>query len=222
MAYIVLCFRNCEIVYSLRTWTYWLGRYYSEIVLTDNCSATESQTFHEMLSVAADVLCFSLDNRSSIHSSIVLANANFFLTLINSIRSQHIFSLPWVQTLIENVHTLKDSLESDTFRVLNKAVSSLLLLPWQSVSEQQWDRRTAMYNQYMKHVTEDLNASLDYNQDERLIASIRVLNDQLDILTTECGAPKKICWSVYKELVSFMNHLIMVHLKKPGMVMYNS
>jgi len=215
---IFVYYRNCEIVYSLRTWTYWLGRYYSEIVLTDSCTSSETQTFYEMLTVSSEVLCFALENRASIPPSIILANANFFLTLVNSIRSQHIFSLSWVQTLIEKTHTLRNSLETDTFRVLNKSVVSLLLLPWQSTSDQQWERRTTLYNQFMKNVMGELIAATAESDTPPIVLWIHVLNDQLDILTTECGAPKKICWSVYKEIVPFMHKLIPVFLRQPGML----
>jgi len=187
------------VVYALRTWTYWLGRYHSEVVLPES-STSESRSFYEMLTVASDVLCFCLENRSAVHPSLILANANFLATLVNSIRSQHIFRIPWIQTLVQQIHTLQDSLQTDTFRVLNKIVASLLLLPWQNISEQEWERRSSAYNQFMKNVVGEMMVSTA--EPPKLVAWIHVLNDQLDILTTECGNSKKFVGACSRKLYS--------------------
>jgi hypothetical protein len=54
----------CEIIYALRTWTYWLARYYSEVILTD-CTPADVERFNEILTVSADGLRFSLDNHTT-------------------------------------------------------------------------------------------------------------------------------------------------------------
>lgn len=172
--------RNCEIIYALRTWAYWLGRYYQEIILLD-CAAAEVQSFLQILTVSVDGLRFALDNHAAIHPNLLLANANFFSLLVNCIRTPHIFKLPWVQALINQIHTLRGSVQEDIFRVLNKSVSILLLVPWQNstTAEQDWDFRTRLYNEYMKNLMEEFLSSANSTDVPKLLLSIRVLNDQL-------------------------------------------
>lgn len=66
---------------------------------------------------------------------------------------------------------------------------------------------------FMKSMSNDLFESA--NRPNVLVFWVRVLNDQLDMLMTECTNSKKICWNIYRELVSFMRSMVSQHLKEP-------
>lgn len=113
---------------------------------------------------------------------------------------------------------MRNSLQTDTYRVLNKSVAVILLLPWQNVTTtgQEWDLRTRLYNAYMKNVMAEILAAATNNDIPNLILSIRVLNDQLEIIQTETAISKKICWSVLQEFVQLQHKLIHAYIKRPG------
>ena len=69
--------------------------------------------FFELLGIVTEVVFFTIENHTQIEPCIVLANVNFFATLVNSIRTQFIFQIGSVQTLVQKIHLLKDSLKPD-------------------------------------------------------------------------------------------------------------
>ncbi|ODM99355.1 Exportin-6 [Orchesella cincta] len=203
---------NCEIICSLKTWVYWLARYHSEFIQTD-APEPDVQSFYEMVNVCTEFVFFTLENRTMIDHSIVLAQANFFNTLVNTLRTQHIFKMQCARSLIEKLHTLGGSLDTETFRVLHKVSAALILLPWQNVSNQDWDVRSKLYMEFMKNMSNDLFESA--SRTTALAFWVHVLNDQLDMLMSECTNSKRICWNVYKELVPFMRNMATQHIKEP-------
>lgn len=206
--------RNCEIICSLKTWIYWLSRYHSEVIQTD-ASTEEVQSFYGMINVCTEFVFFTLEHRAIVDRSIVLAHANFFYTLVNTLRTQHIFKMQCVRSLIEKLHTLGSSLETDAYRTLHKVSAALILLPWQNVSNQEWENRSKLYMDFMKNMSKDLFES--ENRPAVLVFWVHVLNDQLDMLMSECTNSKKICWNIYREVVPFMRTMVTQHLKEPGM-----
>jgi len=90
--------------------------------------------------------------------------------------------------------------------------AALLLLPWQSVSQQEWETRAQLYDGYMKTLLEEfVQTSANSNS---VILHLTFLNDQLELLVTENTNSKKICWNVLKELVPFLQKLSATYLRQ--------
>jgi hypothetical protein len=68
----------------------------------------------------------------------------------------------------------------------------------------------------MKNLMDEILSSANNSEVPKLLLSIRILNDQLDILQTECAVSKKICWTVFSEIVPYMHKLIPVYVKRAG------
>jgi len=111
-------FRNCEIAYSVRLWTYWLVRFHSEVILGES-TLEDQQMFFELLGILTEVVFYALENYVEIDPSVLLANANFFLTLVTSVRTQFIFQTTSVQTLIRKIHLLKDTVNPEVCKSLH-------------------------------------------------------------------------------------------------------
>lgn len=192
---------------------YWLARYHSEVIQTD-ASEPEVQSFYGMINMCTEFVFFTLENRTIVDQSIVLAQANFFNTLVNTLRTQHIFKMHCVRSLIEKLHTLGSSLDTDTYRTLHKVSAALILLPWQNISNQEWEARSKLYMDFMKSMSNVLFESA--NRPGVLVFWVHVLNDQLDLLMSECTNSKRICWNIFRELVPFMRTMVTQHLKEPS------
>lgn len=190
-----------------------MSRYHSEVIQTD-ASTEEIQSFYGMINVCTEFVFYTLEHRTIVDRSIVLAQANFFNTLVNTLRTQHIFKMQCVRSLIEKLHTLGNSLDPDTYRTLHKVSASLILIPWQNVSDQEWEVRSKMYMEFMRNMSNDLYESA--NRPQVLVFWVHVLNDQLDMLMSECTNSKRICWTIHRELVPFMRTMVTQHLKEPG------
>lgn len=105
-------------------------------------------------------------------------------------------------------------MDSECYRLLNKAIASLLLLPWQSVSNQEWDERNNLFSVYMSNLLSQLYQSV--TRPAQLVQYIRVLNDQLDLLKVESSFSKKMSWSILKDAVPFLQNLLSTYLGHPG------
>ena len=71
-----------------------------------------------------------------------------------------------------------------------------------------------MYVEYMKKLSSDLIVVDDSRGvgggsggAVNLICGLHLLNDQLTLLSSECGMSKKICWGFMKELVPYLQDL---------------
>lgn len=109
---------------------------------------------------------------------------------------------------------LNFGMKSQVYRVLHKIVAALLLLPWQSVAQQEWDTRTRLYDGYMKKRLEEFfqNSS----NPNSVILHLNLLNDQLELLALENANSKKMCWNVLKETVPFLQKLSATYLRQPS------
>ncbi|CAG7826253.1 unnamed protein product [Allacma fusca] len=202
-----------ELMSALKSWTYWLSRYHIEVILAD-ATVAEQQSFLEILNHICDNVFYVLENRESVDKDIVSVHANFFSTLTTAVRTEYLFQLPSVQALIENIYNLRGSLDAETYRLLHKSVSAILLLPWHNVQDQRWQDRSQMYTSYMKKLSLDL--VMETRGAANLILGLNILNDQLYMLSSEGGISKKMCWEVMKEFVPYLQDLSLGYLRLPN------
>lgn len=90
----------------------WLSRYHSEIVLVES-TLEDQQMFFEMLGTIVQTIFYALENHTTIDSSILLSSVSFFYSFVNSIRTQYIFQMSSVQTLIQQIHGLRSTFSSE-------------------------------------------------------------------------------------------------------------
>lgn len=142
---------HAQALAALKAWCHWLSHLHSLALKDQNyepqCKDLTSRIMVAVAPVIKDDHMQSKDRQKLVHSA-----AHFLGTLTGTVRPPSIWKLKEFTEFYACLNHLK--LEPDDHRLMVKALTNVLLLPWPGIQDQRWDERQRHLIKFLREMTE--------------------------------------------------------------------
>ena len=153
---------------------------------------------------------------------LVHSAAHFLVTLTGSVRPPSIWKLKEFTELYSTLPHLVLS-ESEDHRLMVRALSNVLLLPWPGIPDQRWDERRLHLTKFLNELTgtlRNVRSIPDFasNKNAReqakpgITHTLRLIKDLCDNVREEGNATKKLCHDCISEYVQIVLWLLPIYV----------
>ena len=157
---------------------------------------------------------------------LVHSAAHFLCTLTGTVRPPSIWKLKEFTDLYSCLNHLK--LEPDDHRLMVKALSNVLMLPWPGIPDQRWEERQRHLTKFLRDLTETFrsirmvqdfptNKELQVQAKPLIIHTLRVIGDLADNVLNEVTQTKKLCHECSRDYIDIALWLFPIYVKDNGM-----
>ena len=169
-----------------------------------------------MVAVSA-VLKDGTERKLLVHSA-----AHFLVTLTGSVRPPSIWKLKEFTELYSNLHSL--NLVPEDHRLMVRALTNVLLLPWRGIPDQRWDERQRHLAKFLQDLTTtfrnirtmpDFSTSKSVQQEAKpvIIHTFQLIRDLADNVRDEGTASKKLCNDSIREYTAIALWLLPIYVE---------
>ena len=136
---------------ALKAWCHWLSQLHS-LALKDANFEPQSKDLTSRIMVAVSPVIKDNQMCSKNRQKLVHSAAHFLGTLTGTVRPPSIWKLKEFTELYACLNHLK--LEPNDHRLMVKALTNVLLLPWPGIQDQRWDERQRHVAKFLRDMSE--------------------------------------------------------------------
>merc|ERR1719322_1471731 len=211
---------HAQTLAALKAWCHWLSQLH-KLSLEDKSYETECKDLIARIMVAVSpVLKDQSPGRN--RTLLVHSAAHFLVTLTGSVRPPSIWKLKEFTELYSTLPHLVLS-ESEDHRLMVRALSNVLLLPWPGIPDQRWDERRLHLTKFLNELTgtlRNVRSIPDFasNKNAReqakpgITHTLRLIKDLCDNVREEGNATKKLCHDCISEYVQIVLWLLPIYV----------
>jgi hypothetical protein len=141
---------------ALKAWCHWLSQLHSlalkdPITFEPQCKDLTSRIMVAVSPVIKDDHTGSSSSKSN-RLKLVHSASHFLGTLTGTVRPPSIWKLKEFTELYSSLNQLK--LEPDDHRLMVRALTNVLMLPWPGIQDQRWEERQRHLAKFLRDLTE--------------------------------------------------------------------
>ena len=146
-------FRHAQALAALKAWCHWLSQLHS-LALKDPTFEPQCKDLTSKIMVAVSPVLKENQQAESTPARLKLVHSasHFLCTLTGTVRPPSIWKLKEFTELYSSLNHLK--LEPEDHRLMVKALTNVLLLPWPGIADQRWDERQRHLTKFLRDLTE--------------------------------------------------------------------
>ena len=221
----IFIFRHSQALAALKAWCHWLSHLHS-LALKDPTFEPQCKDLTSRIMVAVSPVIKDDHQGSPNRLKLVHSAAHFLCTLTGTVRPPSIWKLKEFTELYSCLNHLK--LEPDDHRLMVKALSNVLMLPWPGIPDQRWDERQRHLAKFLRDLTETFrsirmvqdfptNKELQVQAKPLIIHTLRVIRDLADNVLNEVTQTKKLCHECSRDYIDIALWLFPLYVKDNGM-----
>ena len=213
-------FSHAQSLAALKAWCHWLSQLH-KLSLEDKSYEGECKEIISRIMVAVSPVL--KDQGSGRNKSLLVHSAaHFLVTLTGSVRPPSIWKLKEFTELYSSLPHLVLS-DSEDHRLMVRALSNVLLLPWPGIVDQRWDERRLHLTKFLHDLTGTLrnvrnipdfstNKSAREQAKSDIIHTLRLIKDLCDNVREEGNATKKLCHDCIAEYIHIVLWLLPIYV----------
>ena len=213
-------FSHAQSLAALKAWCHWLSQLH-KLSLEDKSYEGECKELISRIMVAVSPVLKDQGNGRN-KSLLVHSAAHFLVTLTGSVRPPSIWKLKEFTELYSSLPHLVLS-DSEDHRLMVRALSNVLLLPWPGIADQRWDERRLHLTKFLHDLTSTLrnvrnipdfptNKSARDQAKSDIIHTLRLIKDLCDNVREEGNATKKLCHDCIAEYIQIVLWLLPIYV----------
>ena len=216
----VSLFSHAQTLAALKAWCHWLSQLH-KLSLQDKTYEGECKELiaHIMMAVSPVLKDQGVGKNRSL---LVHSASHFLVTLTGSVRPPSIWKLKEFTELYSSLPHLVLS-DSEDHRLMVRALSNVLLLPWPGIAEQRWDERQNYLTKFLHDLTGTLrnvrnmpdfttNKSAREQAKPGILHTLRLIKDLCDNVREEGNATKKLCHDCIREYIQIVLWLLPIYV----------
>merc|ERR1711899_438521 len=212
---------HAQALAALKAWCHWLSQLHS-LALKDANFEPQSKDLTSRIMVAVPPVIKDDHMGSKNRLKLVHSAAHFLVTLTGSVRPPSIWKLKEFTELYSSLPHLVLS-ESEDHRLMVRALSNVLLLPWPGMPDQRWDERRLHLTKFLNELTGTLrnvrsipdfatNKNAREQAKPRITQTLRLIKDLCDNVREEGNATKKLCHDCIAEYIQIVLWLLPIYV----------
>lgn len=223
-----LVLAHAQSLATLQAWCQWLAQLH-KLSLRDNRYDADCKELTSRIMVAvSSVLKDNNDVAPSEQRKLLVHSAvHFLVTLTGSVRPPSIWKLREFTELYADLHTLR--LAPDDHRLLVRALTNVLLLPWRGIPDQRWDERQRHLAKVLQELTTTFrtirNQSAEFAANKAMqeeakpviILTFQVIRDLAENVRDEATASKKLCNECIRDYTAIALWLLPIYVNDKQM-----
>ena len=224
MQNILYFYSHAQTLAALKAWCHWLSQLH-KLSLEDKAYEGECKDLISRIMVAVSPVLKDQGVGKN-RSLLVHSAAHFLVTLTGSVRPPSIWKLKEFTELYSTLPHLVLS-DSEDHRLMVRALSNVLLLPWPGIVDQRWDERQLHLKKFLHDLTDTLrnvrhipdfatNNSAKEQVKPHIIHTLRLIKDLCDNVREEGNATKKLCYDCIQEYVQIVLWLLPTYVYNPS------
>ncbi|TWW69676.1 Exportin-6 [Takifugu flavidus] len=213
---------HAQALAALQAYCHWLAHFYSEVH-----SQNQSQ-FISLITSAIDASSPLIT--AKVPEKLLLSSCHLLVSITSTVRPVFLVTLTAVQNIFNLITTEGQShrLPQEAHRLVCRALSNMLLLPWPNLpeNEQQWQTRSSSHCSLVAALTREYRLlrgtvnipprQTDLNNMKAVIQqTLHVLRDLVDSISGESTKSRQICYQSLQESVQVSLSIFPVFIQQP-------
>lgn len=212
---------HAQALAALKAWCHWLAQLHSLALKNPHYEPQCKDLTSSIMVGVSPVIKDSHARQRLVHSA-----AHFMGTLTGTVRPPSIWKLKEFTELYGSLNQLK--LEPDDHRLMVKALTNVLMLPWPGIHDQRWEERQRHLAKFLRDLTETFrsirmmpefpgNKEMQRQATPVIIHTLKIVGDLADNVLNEVTQTKKLCHDCIRDYIDIALWLFPIYVHESVM-----